>query len=271
MPRRLEKSIDATTGVEVLRAGSVSRFVEIACECREQWSAAEGKYLDPWFRGQSSTRWGLEPNIYRLDLGDDEDEIRLEFKRRASQLLAEREPTNEWAWYFLMQHFGAPTRLLDWTDSALIALFFAVNSAPPATPSSETAVVWILNPYGLNRRVIGVDSPVQTNWEFADRYLTPVYAGLMKEELPIAIDPVHTARRIAVQNSRFTVHGIRHDGLVEATRSTGHLVKVEIPRHRLDAIRPDLRTCGVTDTAVFPDIEGLSRDLIRFWKTPWPL
>jgi len=185
--------------------------------------------------------------------------------------MAEREPANEWAWYFLMQHYGAPTRLLDWTDSALIALFFAVNSASPALPSTDTAAVWVLNPYGLNRTVVRVDSPVQTHWDQAARYLTPVYGGQMLEELPIAIDPLHTARRIAVQYSRFTVHGTRHDGLVDATRSTGHLVKVQIPRHRLDTIRTDLRTCGAIDTAVFPDLEGLSRDLIRFWKTPSPV
>jgi len=48
------------------------------------------------------------------------DEIRQEFVVRAPSLGPER-PQNSWEWYFLMQHSGAPTRLLDWTETALIA------------------------------------------------------------------------------------------------------------------------------------------------------
>jgi hypothetical protein len=161
--------------------------------------------------------------------------------------------------------------LLDWTDSALVALFFAVNSGPPNRPSETDAAVWILNPFALNRLVVNVDTTIQTDWKVAGWYLNPVYEGKLTQELPIAIDPIHTAKRIAVQFSRFTVHGTSAEGLLKATRDTDHLVKVKIPAARLDSIRTDLRTCGILDTSVFPDIEGLSRDLIRFWKTPWPL
>lgn len=254
------------------RIRSVADYVRLVCSIREEWSAKVKAYFDPWFRGQGNASWGLQPNIYRLGLRDHEDEIRLEFKRRAAQLLAaEREPTNEWAWYCLMQHHGVPTRLLDWTDSALVALFFAVNSGAPSIPSEEDAAVWVLNPFWLNSKVTNIDSTIQTDWAEAGRYLGPPYAFHLEQELPIAVDPVHTARRISVQFSRFTVHGTRPDGLTEVTAGTGQLRKLIIPRHQLDRVRTDLRTCGVIDTAVFPDLEGLSRDLVRFWKTPWPL
>jgi hypothetical protein len=250
----------------------VAEYVRVVCELREEWSAQEKAYFDPWFRGQANAEWGLQPNLYRLGLQADEDELRLEFKRRAAQLLAvEREPTNEWAWYFLMQHHGAPTRLLDWTDSALVALFFAVNSASPSNPSRDDAVVWALNPFWLNGTVVNIDSTIQTDWVEADKYLMPVYQGTLVQELPIAIDPVHTAKRISVQFSRFTIHGTRPDGLTDVAGETGQLRKLVIPARCLDRFRTDLRTCGIIDTAVFPDLEGLARDLVRFWKTPWPL
>ena len=57
----------------------------------------------------------------------EEQDLRLEFKRRGSQLAGEGKPSDHWERYFLMEHYGVPTRLLDWSDGALVALYFALK------------------------------------------------------------------------------------------------------------------------------------------------
>ena len=101
-------------------ARSLSQFVAITTRLSDKW---EG----PWFRGQDHASDRLRPRRYRY-YRIDEDEIRSEFKRRAPQLMLGVQPNSDWERYFLMQHYGMPTRLLDWSEGALLALHFALMS-----------------------------------------------------------------------------------------------------------------------------------------------
>jgi len=251
--------------IQSFKTRTLAQYIKLSCQLREQWSSEA--YLDPWFRGHTDARWRLTPNIYRLNLGQDEDQLRAEFRRRAAQLSTEAEPANDWGWYFLMQHHRAPTRLLDWTDGALIALFFALNSTAPGDDVRSDAAVWVLDPWWLNRRTLSRDYVLDPESRAADPYLPRIYSGGVQMELPVSIDPPHVARRVAAQHSRFTIHGTREDGLTEVgSEDNSRLVKITIPRAAIGPMRRDLLTCGIVDTTVFPDLEGLSRELTRYWS-----
>lgn len=253
------------------QVGSVDEFVREVCAIREKWTRADGVYFDPWFRGQSDATWSLTPSLYRADLTDEENVLRLEFKRKGLQMVDSRSARDDWDWYFLMQHYRCPTRLLDWTDSALIALFFAINSGAPSEHElAGNPGVWMLDPWWLNRVVAKWDSIFDPDFDQVKPYLPDPYLGRLRHRLPVAMDPPHIAQRVAVQRSRFTIHGTEPQGLELAARAAkARLVCIEIDRDQIARIRCDIYTCGITDVTVFPDMEGLGRELMRTKLSAW--
>jgi len=261
-----------------VRVRSVHAFVETVCKCRDEWIEGQD-YFDPWFRGQTHLSWDLVPNIFRYDLQDEEDEIRAEFQRRGPQFLSELPPTDSWGWYFLMQHYRAPTRLLDWTDSALVALFFAFNSQEKNPQDLEDSVVWVLDPWWLNRRVLGAESILLPSFAVAKSYLTEPYQHLNRDgetlispRDPAAIDPPFIARRVAAQRSHFTIFGNDKDGLIRLGKEPdSRLKQIVLARECAPRMRADLGTLGITDTTIYPDLRALSDELIRYRMGNWPV
>jgi len=89
-------------------------------------------------------------------------------------------------------------------------------------------------------------------------------------EYPIAIDPTHVDLRLAVQRSHFTLFGSDKDGLsglAHRRRKKIRLAKIVLKgRKRIRRILMDLEASGVRETSVFPDLEGLSREIADEWR-----
>lgn len=255
-------------------ATSLTEFLSLVATIRKEWDFDPDDIARPWYRGQTRKHWKLIPNIVRLGCADreTEDEIREEFAIRAPALSRfEPLPTNDWDLYFLMQHHGAPTRLLDWTESPTIALYFSVRD----NPGYYDSAVWALNPYDLNRVVIRnaeVLSPSAQganprDCKLAAPWLPPRWSRRKLPEYPLAIYPTHIARRISSQKSCFTVHGRRELGFSKfAVGRNPCLRSIIIPGHAVREIRLELQDFGIDDTTIFPDLEGLGRSLATSYR-----
>jgi hypothetical protein len=194
---------------------------------------------------------------------------------------------DEWNSYFLMQHHGVPTRLLDWTDGALIALHFAV-SRKPFVPKSDSTV-YVLDPYWLMglldrdpdrknaikrwKKHWKTKRPYDTDEEDWDRLYLPFGRDnpeaplLNMPETPLFWDSPHVTRRIAAQRSRFMIFGTDPLYLVNMEKRRGsRLSAITIPTDSIVSIRQELRDAGITESVVYPDLDGLGRELKLQWE-----
>jgi hypothetical protein len=200
------------------------------------------------FRGQRQDH-KLCPKLVRLNLNGDirkvEKLILDEFKR-ASLPLAEFEPKDNWDWLALAQHHGLPTRLLDWTYSALIALWFAVEKAPK---DNNNGVVWVLKS------------------EVSDFRDTEKHDDPLKNQVTKIFRSRVISKRISAQAGAFTVHRINLDGDTVRLESNAtfrdRLTRLTIPSTNFSSIRKSLKMMGVNHSTVFPDIDGLCQHIER--------
>ena len=253
---------------------SLPEFIELVAEIETRWSPKEEPW-GLWYRGHRKAYWTLLPKLYRDSKSRDreeDDEIREDFIKRAPSL-TDRKPENSWEWYFLMQHYGAPTRLLDWTEGALIALYFAVRE----NRGYHDAAVLMLDPWWLNKRVVRVAEVIPPGSPGVSEKDKKRYrpwlpdqfdSTKLRRELPVAIYPNYIDRRIVAQRSCFTIHGSRRASLEELFRKKeDHLAKVVIPSYAVAKIVRQLEIAGITEATVFPDLEGLGRQVGNDWQS----
>jgi hypothetical protein len=229
----------------------------------------------PWYRGQGDASWNLVPSMYRgdWDVGR-EREMARDFQLRAL-LDMDHHPIMYIGWLFVMQHHGMPTRLLDWTESSLVALYFAVENHAKA----GDAAVWVMHPWNLNQAAesFGQKSVPHLTGKINRDYLYPMNTvasassgpPTVAKKLPMALRPAHTSKRIIAQRGQFTIHGSQKDGLdqIPSSRAKIRLQKIDISGSRKLAILQELYKAGVSRYSLFPDLDGLSREIsIRYSK-----
>ena len=247
---------------------SLVDFIGHVTEVCTRWGHLTSR-THPWFRGQSDASWQLTPRLYRSDSEHPlvERELIRDFKLRATAFL-DRIPSNDLELLFIMQHHGMPTRLLDWTESHLAALFFAV-----ADDRSQTdAAVWILAPASMNaaaksgpgRKVPMSSAPVFRDYAISDLDANPIIRTVSAAE-PLAVRPSRSTPRIVAQKGMFTIHG--RDRMSLNNYSFGRQGETEwldgiiIPAESRKHVKKDLLLAGVSYSSLFPDLDGLCREI----------
>lgn len=174
---------------------------------------------------------------YRLE---DEKAVFAMFQQQARPYLS-NPPQSQLEWLAVAQHFGLPTRLLDWTDGFLIALWFAVEGG--GSGESDSAV-WVA-------RGIQPLDPVHED--------SPFGLGVAMSYRPPYISP-----RIAAQGSVFVLCPQPAQPLTPP-----FVRKITIKRTSEFTIKKRLNACGINRRHLFPDLGGLGEHLGWLYKNDW--
>jgi hypothetical protein len=248
------------------------------------------EHFGHWFRGHADATWKLEPKLYRAkDFNGEETlidkvlrEERLsvqDFRAVSASIRIGTERDDEL--YFLRQHYGIPTRLLDWTTNPLVALFFACQK-PTGSESQTDGKLFYLQAYKLvekkthkDTRLFGVaDSrhPCFSAWmkhifdwrdwddsEFWNKLdLQP--APPLKFTFPVR--PAHFDRRITLQQGCFTFHAPEEKILEEV--STIQVITIEAIMKQ--EILKRLEALNINDFTIYGDMDALGRYLSRVYS-----
>ncbi len=285
---------------------SIEDFVSTVKRDCEGWCCA-------WFRGEpTKVDYPLLPKLYRLKSDGtkhNENQLLQLFRMKAPIFGGNTLPENCGAidqWLFLAQHVGLPTRLLDWTESALVALYFALQDEKP--------VVWMLDPIKLNALsgknipegegqfpltwrvpqenpllfleaiLDAVDVPKRPKIDrmrYRSKHINAIKRELRRtnfgaenicgawendargNQLPVAVLPTNIHQRMSVQRSCFTVWGKdkKSLSLQLQDRKETILHRYVIFPPNIQTMLNDLRLLGISHSTIFPDLDGLAKEL----------
>jgi len=184
-----------------------------------------------------------------------EQERLREFKRRAGWLI-DKAPRNDWDWLGLAQHHGLETRLLDWTENPLVALYFAFENCRGV--DYNDSVVWMF-------RVPKTEIVLPT------ARVSPFSMARTKVFRPTVV-----SHRMTAQACWFTLHKFLNQKEKFVALEKNRLLKASLARLELrlspfDVVRY-LDRVGINPASLFPELDGLCSYLnraARFSASDW--
>lgn len=225
-----------------------------------------------WFRGSGSfDNHKLIPSLFRhpdvlasrTDAVTLEQRLQTRFTQTSPPFLGNK-PTTKLEWLFTAQHYGVPTRLLDWSENPFIALYFALSSSR----TEETACLWILDPVLWTRRSLNnpglarIPDPIDNA---LTRFMESLDDDLAPPVDPIAIYSNHTNPRIVAQRGTFTIFGRGTQPMEQVGYARECLKCFVIPPEIKPELYRKLLSIGYTHSVIYPDLSGLGVELKTYF------
>lgn len=268
----------------------------------DSWEQAKGvaSNCSGWiFRGQSKAEYRLETSLERAarihevrseDIYKYENIILRNFIRRAHHFIAAPPDDSEiMEWLSIIQHYGGPTRLLDFTYSFYIACFFALQGA------EKEAAVWCINLSKLDKNVRAMESITLNNLKNKPNVdlndsaaCRDALAGELTENMAVPFEPFRMNERLAIQQGLFvypynvskafennlfstmfniddlkvSVAGVDMAHMKLGTfPKHGRVLKIILTKGLHSEIGRDLLRMNINASSLFPGLDGFAKSL----------
>jgi hypothetical protein len=236
------------------------------------------------FRGQANATWVLNNAIERTSFIEHGSGIEAqfveEFQRGAMNYLSkDQTPEHLIEWLALMQHHGAPTRLLDLSWSPFIAAYFAFELAP--VRDDHQVAVWCLNVDHLKKRSLEIlanefGSALKETQNLINEKLFQLLFYQNNKRLVFPVEPFRMNRRYSLQQSVFLSTGTSEAPFMEQLHFLqddlpGAVIKLAIPSCHKNTVLRELLKMNLHRASLFPDLDGYALSLkLRYnsRKTP---
>ena len=241
---------------------------------KDSWNTEIGRFRSRYaFRGLSDAGYPLETNLIRLSGKYIELEHHLlrNFRKYAHRSVVERD--SFWHWLSVAQHYGLPTRLMDWTYSPFVAMHFATANIEKFDVDSA---IWAVNylkthlllPEKLKTRLDIEGANVFTVEMLAESAKSfQEFSEMSEEEIVVFFEPPSIDDRIVNQFAFFSMMSNPSsplDGWL--ARHPNLWRKIVIPAKLNWEIRDKLDQANMTERILFPGMDGLSRWLKRHYS-----
>lgn len=240
----------------------------------ESWNSDLGRFRSRFaFRGLSDARYPLKTTLMRLGgpYGQLERHLMRNFKKYAHRSTVEAD--SFWHWMSRAQHYGLPTRLLDWTYSPFVAMHFATANI---CKFDLDGVIWAVNyikthqllPKALRHKLEAEGANVFTVEMLSEeiRNLNEL-SHLSRDNAVIFFEPPSMEERIVNQFAFFSVVSNPERLLCDFLREHPEIWrKIIIPAELKWEIRDKLDQANITERVLFPGLDGLSQWLKRHYS-----
>lgn len=278
---------------------SLEQYLAIVKELSKQYPSNTSLYNPTQsrflFRGQANTEHKLLPSLFRENHDEihsskyfnSEIDILQDFINEALAYNTAVQPDNLVQWTEIAQHYGVPTRFLDWTSNSLVALYFACIK-----DDNFDGAIWVFNIenyYGSHyikeniektKNLYATINKLITNDKDSD---LPQY--------PFVFIPRYIDSRMAAQSSWFMTWGSNRRPLDEMInendymqlnlepkffagkrvrenyRSLAFLFKININSFQKRFILRDLEHIGINAKTLFPGMDGVGKYIERKYRS----
>jgi hypothetical protein len=240
----------------------------------DSWNAKIGRFRSHHaFRGLSDARYPLITTLMRLGGRFDELERHLvrNFRKYAHGSVVERD--SFWHWVSVAQHYGLPTRLLDWTNSPYVALHFATANVERF---HVDGAIWVVDHTRVHRELPGVlrealdeeGASIFTVEMLSERVASfEEMARISPDPFVLFFEPPSIDPRIYHQYAFFSVASDNRLALDHWLGPQTQVArKLIIPARLKWEVRDKVDLANINERTLFPGLEGLCRWLRRYYS-----